>query len=99
MQHESHLPSEAPRTPLAHAELADDDIGFGDGLGAVVADVLLGDDDAHWASLSRRGNPTLILRGPSGIHPPACWERRRQSSDSWRRPPGRAFRAQLASGA
>ena len=65
-------PREAPRTPLAQAELADDDIGVGDELRAVVADILLGDDDAHWASfIPAWKSPPRFYGGPPDS-PPAC---------------------------
>jgi hypothetical protein len=99
MQHESHLPSEAPRTPLSQAQPADDDIGVGDGLGAVVADILLGDDDAHWASFIPMWKSHLDFTEAPRIHP------RRAGTP----PPVRpilaadrliqAFRGQLGSGA
>src|ERR1700730_4472292 len=69
MQRESHLPSEAPGTLLAQAEPTDQDIGVGDALGAVVADVLLGDDDAHTASFIRAWNSAPILRRRCGFTP------------------------------
>src|SRR4030088_2090480 len=94
MQRESHLPSETPGASLAKAEPADQDIGVGDPLRAVVAEVLLGDDDAHRASFIPAWNSAPFYGGASDS-PPACRERRRQSSDSWRRPPDRAFLAQL----
>src|SRR2546430_17581689 len=90
MQHESHLSSEAPRTPLAQAELADDDIGVGDGLGAVVADILLGDDDAHWASFIPMWKSHLDSTGALRIHPPACGTPP-PVVRSWRRPSDRGL--------
>src|SRR5437660_6370780 len=41
------IPSESPGALLAQAEPADQDIGVRDPLRAVVAEVLLGDDDPH----------------------------------------------------
>src|SRR3979411_1929615 len=80
MQRESHLPSEAPGALLAQAEPTDQDISVGDPLGAVVADILLGDDDAHRASFMPACNSAPILRRRSGFIPPRAGKRRRDAS-------------------
>ena len=51
MEGEDNLSSQSPGASLSQCELADQDVGIGDRLVAVIADVLFLRDDSHVVSL------------------------------------------------